>query len=80
VAAERNGKPDREQVLAATADERTELPDRYRDTARATPASMICFDVGCWQPDKESFEEFVARKRRAWAELAGDLPSQRDAT
>ena len=63
--AEGNGKPDREQVLAATAEERTEILDRYADTPRRqAPGTTICMDIGCWRPAEESWEQFVRRKRR----------------
>ena len=44
--AEGNGKPEPEQVLRATADERKELLDHYRDTTRAGGGITICMDIG----------------------------------
>lgn len=63
--AETNGKPEPEQALAATAEERTELVDRYRDTTRPGGGITICMDIGCWQPAEETLEQFLERKRRA---------------
>ena len=63
--AEGNGKPEPEQVLRATADERKLLLDHYRDTTRPGVGIAICMDIGCWRPAEESFEDFLARKRRA---------------
>jgi hypothetical protein len=64
VHAEGNGKPEPEQVLRATADEREELLDHYRDTTRAGGGITICMDIGCWRPAEESWDDFLARKRR----------------
>ena len=44
--AETNGKPGRDQVLAATAEERTQLLDRYRDTSRPSAASRSVWTSG----------------------------------
>ncbi len=63
--ADGNRTPDREQVLAATAEERTEFLDRYRDPSRPGSGITICMDIGCWRPAEESFEDFLARKRQA---------------
>jgi hypothetical protein len=65
VHAEGNGQPTGEQVLAATAEERKEILDRYRDTTRPGGGITICVELGCWRPAEESFEDFLARKRRA---------------
>jgi len=46
VHAEGNGKPEPEQVLRTTADEREELLDHYRDTTRAGGGITICMDIG----------------------------------
>ena len=64
--AETNGKPELEQILPATDAERRGILDRYRATTRpGPPSTQICFDIGCWDPARETFEEFVARKLRA---------------
>jgi hypothetical protein len=65
VSGETNGKPDRELVLAATADERRAILDQYRDTTRPRPATLICGELGCWNPAKETFDQFLTRKRGA---------------
>ena len=62
--AEGNGKPDRQQGLAATAQERTEIGDRYPDTTRRQAGTTICKDIGCWRPAEESWEQFVTRAQR----------------
>ena len=64
VIAEGNGKPDREQRLATTAEERAKPLDRYPDTTRRQAGTTICVDIGCWRPAEESWEQFVERKRR----------------
>jgi hypothetical protein len=52
-------------VLAATADERRAILDQYRDTTRPGPATLICGELGCWNPTKETFDQFLTRKRGA---------------
>jgi hypothetical protein len=52
-------------VLAATADQRRAILDQYRDTTRPRPATLICGELGCWNPAKETFDQFLTRKRGA---------------
>jgi hypothetical protein len=61
-----NGNPELEQAVRATGDERWAILDRYSDTTGPGPgATHICFDIGCWEPAKESWEQFLSRARRA---------------
>jgi hypothetical protein len=65
VAAEAHGKPEPEEMLRATGAKRRALLDRYREPELSDPGLTICMDIGCWEPAKETWDQFLGRKRRA---------------
>ena len=55
--------------MSLSPEKRKDILDRYREDVAAhekleghSPGLTICMDIGCWQPARETWQEFLHRK------------------